>query len=315
MRQATYDIADLFRISHNWPDARSEAQWHRHIEMVFALGATTVYEVAGHRVEVAPGQVVLFSAAIPHRVTVTDRASEVYVINLPLEPFLAWSLPPGFRSALFNGEALLYEAGALADRTRLELWRQDTISADPARIMIVLLEVEALVRRLSMAELLGASPREAGEGRGGAAPRSRRAAKILEAIDHISAHLSDPQLDVAAVAAAVALNPKYLITLFRQSTGVTLVKYIRRARATVAHTLLLESARPIAEVARLAGFGSLSQFYEVIHAEFGVPPGEIRRLGQMAAPRPPVDDPYRAAFQQPSVTLPDQRQRWRFGGA
>ena len=105
-------------------------------------------------------------------------------------------------------------------------------------------------------------------------------------------------------------SPAIACASHRKGTGTTLAAYIRRARATVAHTLLLETAKSIPDVAFEAGFGSLSQFYDVMKREIGIAPGELRKSTMSAAREStpslrPVD-----RFEPPSVPVPPLEDRW-----
>lgn len=304
-RQAVHDIGGLFRVSHNRWSGQGTAQWHRHIEIVYPVGAQSVYDIAGHRLCIAPGQVALFSAAIPHRIVEGSSQSEVFVINLPMELFFGWSLPASFRAAVFHGEALVYGVDGLVDAERFALWERDTHSLEPARVQIVLLEVQALIRRLTMLE-----PTQPRSDEASAVSRRNRSQKLMAIIDFVAANIQDPALDVARIAEAAGLNPKYVITLFRKGTGTTLAAYIRRARATVAHTLLLETAKSIPDVAFEAGFGSLSQFYEIMKREIGIAPGELRKLATAAPKGSQLRVPVPDRLQPPSVAVPSLEDRW-----
>jgi AraC family transcriptional regulator of adaptative response / DNA-3-methyladenine glycosylase II len=61
------------------------------------------------------------------------------------------------------------------------------------------------------------------------------------------------------------------------SVGTGAVALAQARRAQIARTLLEQTELPVTEVAFAAGFGSLRQFNEVIKAEYGASPSELRR--------------------------------------
>jgi AraC family transcriptional regulator len=73
------------------------------------------------------------------------------------------------------------------------------------------------------------------------------------------------------------MSPNYLISLFRQSTGVTPHKYVVQQRLERARTLLAESELMLLEVAQRCGFQDQSQFTTTFRRYFGVTPGQYKR--------------------------------------
>lgn len=82
---------------------------------------------------------------------------------------------------------------------------------------------------------------------------SRMDERVLRAIDHIDAHLSEP-LTVEHLAATVHLSPSRLTRLFTEHLGTTPQRYLERQRMTLAKQLLDLTNRPVAAIARELGW-------------------------------------------------------------
>lgn len=101
--------------------------------------------------------------------------------------------------------------------------------------------------------------------------------KLLKAIDHIEVGLTG-DLSLPSIAAAAGLSAHHFSRLFHALTGETVSSYVRRRRLTeAAHRLLASDARLI-DLAIEYGFDSQAAFSRAFKREFGIPPGEYRRL-------------------------------------
>jgi len=87
-------------------------------------------------------------------------------------------------------------------------------------------------------------------------------------------------LRIADIADAVHLTPSHAMTVFRRTAGVTLGQYVTMCRVAEAQRLLLTTSLRVTEIADVAGFGSLSSFYEHVTAACGMTPRDYRRQGR-----------------------------------
>jgi AraC-like DNA-binding protein len=95
---------------------------------------------------------------------------------------------------------------------------------------------------------------------------------------YVRLHARDPQLDGAAVAAALGWSLR-LVQLILHRSGTTPTELIRLERLSLARSLLEDPRqrhRTIAAIAADCGFGSAATFTKAFHASFGVPPRDIR---------------------------------------
>jgi AraC-like DNA-binding protein len=83
--------------------------------------------------------------------------------------------------------------------------------------------------------------------------------KLRRAIEFVEAHIDEP-INLERLAAEVCSSPFHFHRQFKQSTGLTPCKYIRRARIELAKGLLSDSDLPIVEVAAQVGFPDQSHF-------------------------------------------------------
>jgi AraC-like DNA-binding protein len=121
-------------------------------------------------------------------------------------------------------------------------------------------------------------------------PRDRDRALAAAAL--IEARADEP-LGLEALAAHAGLSPFHFLRLFRRELGVTPHQHLVRTRLRRAIALLLDTARPVTEIAYEAGFGDLSNFVRTFHREVGCAPLAFRKgrllsrskILQVAAPR------------------------------
>jgi AraC family transcriptional regulator len=99
---------------------------------------------------------------------------------------------------------------------------------------------------------------------------------ILVACDYIEAHL-DRRLTLEEIARAAFLSPYHFHRIFSQVAGRGVMSYVRERRLTEAADLLLNTDRPVADIALNAQFGSQSSFTRAFKQLFGVAPAAYRR--------------------------------------
>lgn len=110
-------------------------------------------------------------------------------------------------------------------------------------------------------------------------PEARRHALLTSVQAFISEHLSDPDLDPSAVAAAHHVSVRTLHQLFHDQ-GLTVAGWIRQRRLEACRRDLADprqATRPVAAIAARWGFASASDFSRTFRAAHGLPPAEYRR--------------------------------------
>jgi len=147
-------------------------------------------------------------------------------------------------------------ASALFERTRLR--RDEDID-----------EIGYLVAEAVVAEAARAP-------RGEVAPHPSHRGRIDDAIRAIEASCDQP-LSLAELAARAGLSPFHFLRVFRRVTGTTPHQYLIGARLRRAARLLLDTSRPVTEIAYDAGFEDLSNFVRTFHRTIGCTPRAYRR--------------------------------------
>lgn len=252
------------------PILMDTAHQHDDLEINFvAEGGAMLYLFGGEPVEIGPGSVAAFWAAVPHQL-VANSATRVHWVHVPFATFLGWGLPTALVGRLLSGPPLIAppSAAMASDPANFTQWAADLSSAQPERRRVLLLEVEARVRRLA----LDAPQAPVRQNSGGDSTLRH----VVTMARHIAEHFREP-LTVADVAAAAHLHPNYAMTHFGKIVRTTIIDYLTRCRLAEGRRLLVTTDLPIAAVASDSGFSSVSRFYAAFKTECGVPPAAYRR--------------------------------------
>jgi len=249
---------------------------HQEIEVNLITRGEMTYLLGARCLQLPAGRLTAFWAAIPHRVIFVSPEAEYYCMHLPLSLFLRWQLPGEFTSRMLHGEAL-YERDDCWFLRDLELfgqWRSDLRSLGSDTCPIILLELEARLRRMA-GRICG--PQESASDAQDAGSASKAIGKIEQVMAYISEHYREP-ITMPEIAAAVHLHPGYLMTLFRERCGITVADYVTQFRLSQAQRLLATTDNRVVDIAFESGFGSVSQFYDRFTRSCGHTPREYRAM-------------------------------------
>lgn len=111
--------------------------------------------------------------------------------------------------------------------------------------------------------------------------------KLIAAIDRMEAMREEPR-PVRAIAADVALSPRQLERLFAKYLQTSPSRYGLQLRLARARALLLETTKPVLDVAVACGFVSASHFSRCYRAAYGRRPSDERTsaIGRVAGAAP-----------------------------
>lgn len=98
---------------------------------------------------------------------------------------------------------------------------------------------------------------------------------VRKTIDYISSHYNT-QIKVSNIASQLNLSEKYLSTLFKKETGMTLISFIEKKRIEEACRLLSYTEIPYADIADSLCFNSHSYFVKVFKKNKGITPMQYR---------------------------------------
>lgn len=254
---------------------------HRHsqIEINYLTAGSVEYWFNGSRIALRAGDLAVFWGMAPHRTTSCESGTTFVCLYLPVAAVAAAPLSRAFRADLLGGQMVIAARTLPSDAPNFGRWRGDLLSDDPALIDIVRDEVVARLRRIDH-DGWRLSPSQVAASQ--TAPRRSRLKDCghhdkVEAMTLFIIENADGTIDAEKIARAVNLHPKYAMTLFKRTVGLTMTEYITRHRLDTAQTLLVAGERDVTEVAFMAGFGSLSRFYEAFVRRFGVSPARYRR--------------------------------------
>ena len=94
--------------------------------------------------------------------------------------------------------------------------------------------------------------------------------------DYLHARLAE-ELSVGALAALVGLSPFHFSRVFKQTTGMSPLRYVTRERITRAQQLMRETSRSLIEIGLEVGYTNPSHFAQVFRRVAGVTPTGFRR--------------------------------------
>jgi AraC-like DNA-binding protein len=251
-----------------------EPHQHDEIELNY-LGAGHLKHRIGESEWILPSRALaVFWAGFPHHVTEVADARDLYWLHIPLESFLAWRLPQGFRRRLLAGEVVVDRE---CSRRSLDLalfrsWSKDLAGHSGSGRQWALLELEARLGRL--AESAG-GPDVANSMRCGGLG-SARASSVARLAQFVSEHYTE-RWRWQEAAQSAGLSPCYARRCFEGAYGMTLHQYVLRLRLARAKQLLATADTKIVDVALESGFPTLSNFYRMFQAETRRTPSAYRK--------------------------------------
>lgn len=104
-------------------------------------------------------------------------------------------------------------------------------------------------------------------------------ARALRIIDEAG----DDSLTLPALADRLGMTDRHLRRLFDEHLGAAPIEILTTRRLHLARQLILQTARPITEIAFAVGYRSVRRFNEAFKALYGTPPSHVRKTGIAAA--------------------------------
>lgn len=101
--------------------------------------------------------------------------------------------------------------------------------------------------------------------------------RIQRTLDHIEAHLREPELCAETAASLASLSPWHFQKVFRALVGDCFKEYVRKRRLSAALDDLRGGERRIIDLALDYGFESQESFTRAFKRQFGVTPGKARQ--------------------------------------
>lgn len=256
------------------PSPMPRPDHHNEIELNMLQSGSVTYLLGGSKVKVDAGHLSAFWAAIPHQIIDYSNGTEYFVATIPLSWFIQCELPERLTIPLMRGEIV---SEATADRSAFDLsmfeqWQQDLEEGGNGARDIVMLEMEARLRRLAV----GLPPPSDAKHRSSRLSLQAGGLNRVEQMACIVAQRYTEQLSVSEISKEVGLHPNYAMNLFKKAFGTTLIDYLTHHRVSHAQRLLATTDEKIVEIAFSSGFNSVSRFNEAFRRACGCTPREYR---------------------------------------
>jgi len=106
---------------------------------------------------------------------------------------------------------------------------------------------------------------------------------VRKAVWFVEGHSGDNALSLERIARHCQVSPFHLTRAFAAATGMSLMRYVRARRLSIAAQQLSAGADDILSVALDAGYGSHEAFTRAFREQFGVTPEQARAAGDHSA--------------------------------
>ncbi|HXE30110.1 MAG TPA: AraC family transcriptional regulator [Stellaceae bacterium] len=100
--------------------------------------------------------------------------------------------------------------------------------------------------------------------------------RLARVLDYIESRLDEP-MTLAEIAEQANLSPFHFSRSFKRTLGISLANFVATRRIERASELLLQSRRPLAEIALAVGFENQASFTRRFQRETGLSPGRFRK--------------------------------------
>ena len=108
---------------------------------------------------------------------------------------------------------------------------------------------------------------------------------LLEVKTYIHTRLSE-KLTIDLLCKQFSLSPTLLKEGFRRTYGIPIHTYLIQQRLRRARELICTTRMPIQQIALSVGYEGMSQFNAAFKREYGMPPGQYRKMSETATLRP-----------------------------
>ena len=258
-RRVLFD-SGLLRIGHVLAQGSTEPgevqRQESNVAVLPVRGIFTKHDAPRRQVTGTPSHAVFIAADQAYRLSFPGRIGDECLTLFAPRDFDFTALHP---HAVLPADVLL---------ARGILWRQLAAGDHDA------LEVEERGLSLLSAVMAAATPPHRNVRRDTAERRSRQVERVKEAIG------VEPQRrwTIGALASLAGASAYHLARVFREEVGMTLHRYVTRARLAVALERVLDGERDLTTIALESGFTSHSHFTARFHRLFGLAPSQLRKI-------------------------------------
>ena len=289
MPNISIDVS-VFGLANNWFQPALMQRPHRHneVELNFIEQGSLTYLFGGMRTSLKAGQMGLFWATVPHQVLWVEAQTILHWMTIPFDVFLRWQLSELLTRQVICGKFLTEPEEKVvmhhqANQILFRQWYADLQQNSPDHCKVVLLEVEARLRRLALSLSIQERKFARQEGSRASLPVGE-STNVEQLACFIAEHYTEP-LGVELIAQTIHLHPNYVMGLFRRSFGMSIIDYVTQYRVSHAQFLLITTDANVSEIALKVGFGSISRFYTAFKKVCGQSPiayrTALRKVGML----------------------------------
>jgi AraC-like DNA-binding protein len=271
-------------VSHEQPGIMVRAHWHAQVEVNFVFRGSMQYRMQGHTIGLSAGDLCLFWGGLPHQVVDTSEDAFFIAIHLPLLHFFRLRLPAALTHKLMHGATLITARPDETDKATFNRWSDYMRAEDPGRREHAIDELLLRIDRMQFEPYRLVEP--AGLREGLSEPLDMQSFQNIGNICEYITNNFREDIDSVDIACSADIHPKYAMSVFKKSTGMTLNEYVNLLRLSYAQALLMQEDGNVLRVAMESGFGSLSAFNKSFRKIAGKSPSDFRRDSRLrAAPR------------------------------
>lgn len=262
-------------VSRDQPGIMPCPHWHAQVEVNFLYRGTVDYRMHGYSMRLAAGDLALFWGGLPHRVVDASEDAFYVAIHLPLIHFFRLRLPPALTHKLVHGAALVTAARDATDSASFDRWADYMRSGAPERRAHAIDELLLRIERMQFEAYRLVEPADLAEGECG--PIDLQGFQNIGSICTFISENFREDIDAVDIALSADIHPKYAMSVFKKSTGMTLNEYVNLLRLSYAQARLLSANDNVLSIAMDSGFGSLSAFNKSFRKIAGMSPSDFRR--------------------------------------
>lgn len=267
------------QVSHEQPGVMSRPHWHAQVEVNFVFRGAVHYRMDSYSLHLAEGSLALFWGGMRHQVVDTSADPEFIAIHLPLVNFFRLRLPYEIQHRVIHGATLTSLQRDDGDFYAFNRWSQYMRSGDPARTEHA---IDELLLRLERIPFESYSLIDPGGAYSGSFPDEEedtpaQFSRVRQICNFIADNFRQ-DIDSADIAVSADIHPKYAMSIFRKSTGMTLNEYLTLLRLSFAQAMLINEEANVLNVAMESGFRSLSAFNKSFRKIAGKSPSDFRRV-------------------------------------
>lgn len=260
------------------PTLMDRPHWHGHVEANFIRNARMHYVLDGENVIVEPDTLVIFWANVPHQLVAveptSEKAPELTNIYLPLDVFLFMPHIQELQVNILTGGMIIVPSD-IFDFSKLKRWYVDYRSHNAEHIDVVMMEINALLRRTSLTPFIYLR-KPWRENVGTSTQAAIHVRHVVNMVRHILENIEKP-LNSEDVAKVTGLHTNYALSLFSKTMLISPKQFIIRMRLVRARSMILESKMAIASIAVECGFNAISQFYDHFSKAYATTPQSLRK--------------------------------------